>query len=81
MRGSDIAYNPVFFSWVVVKANGEVHLFVDSSKVTASVRQHLNLENDGEMRDNRISEANNNIIAIVHPYDDIDRFLATEVID
>lgn len=79
MRGSDIEYNPVFFSWVVVKSNGEVHLFVDNSKVTLAVRQHLNLEADVEMRDIGTADANNNIIAILHPYEDIDRFLGNEV--
>ena len=79
VRGSDIQYNPVFFSWVVVKSNGETHLFVDPSKVTLSVRQHLNLEADTEMRDIGSSDSNNNIVAILHPYEDIDRFLVTEV--
>ena len=77
LRGSDIQYNPVFFSWVVVKSNSEVHLFVDSDKVTHSVRQHLNLESDISMREG--SDANNNILAVLHPYDSIDSFLRTEV--
>jgi len=80
LRGSDIQYNPVFFSWVVVKSNGETHLFVDQSKITLSVRQHLNLEADTEMRDIGSSDSNNNIVAILHPYEDIDRFLVNEVI-
>lgn len=77
LRGSDIQYNPVFFSWVVVKSNSEVHLFVDSDKVTHSVRQHLNLESDISMREG--SDANNNILAVLHPYDSIDSFLRTEI--
>lgn len=79
LRGSDIQYNPVFFSWVLVKMNGEIHLFVDPSKVTLSVRQHLNLEADVEMRELASSQTNNNVLAILHPYEDVDGFLATEV--
>jgi len=62
---------------VVVKSNSEVHLFVDSDKVTHSVRQHLNLESDISMREG--SDANNNILAVLHPYDSIDSFLRTEI--
>ena len=79
LRGSDIEFNPVFFSWLVIKSNGEVHFFVDSSKVTPAIRQHLNLDADVEMRENGSSVSNNNILAILHPYDEIDRFLNTEV--
>ena len=78
LRGSDIQYNPVFFSWVVVKANGEVHFFVDPSKITNAVRQHLHLESDTEMREPN-SDSNNNIVAILHAYDEIDTFLRAEV--
>ena len=77
LRGSDIQYNPVFFSWVVIKSNSEVHLFVDVDKVTHSVRQHLNLGNDITMREG--SDSNNNILAVLHPYDAIDSYLRTEV--
>ncbi len=79
MRGSDIEYNPVFFSWVLVKMNGEVHLFVDPSKVTLAVRQHLNLEADVEMRETNSSDTNNNVLAILHPYEEIDGFLRADV--
>jgi hypothetical protein len=79
LRGSDIQYNPVFFSWALVKTNGEIHLFVDPSKVTLSVRQHLNLEADVEMGELVSSQTNNNVLAILHPYEDVDGFLAAEV--
>lgn len=59
--------------------NGEVHLFVDASKVTLSVRQHLKLEQDVEMREIDSSNTNNNVLAVLHPYEDIDGFLASEV--
>merc|ERR1712071_225354 len=78
LRGSDIPCNPVFFSWVVVKSSSEVHLFVDSNKVTHTVRQHLNLEADIEMREGS-SDSNNNVVAILHPYESIDSFLRTEI--
>ena len=79
MRGSDIQYNPVFFSWLLVKINGEVHLFVDPSKITLSVRQHLNVEADVEMRETDFSNSNNNVVAFLHPYEEIDGFLSAEV--
>ncbi|XP_046442991.1 xaa-Pro aminopeptidase 1-like [Daphnia pulex] len=79
LRGSDIQYNPVFFSWALVKTNGEIHLFVDPSKVTLSVRQHLNLEADVEMAELVSSQTNNNVLAILHPYEDVDGFLAAEI--
>ena len=79
LRGSDIPFNPVFFSWVVIKSNGQVHLFVDSSKISLAVRQHLNISADVEMRESRSSDSNNNIVVVLHPYHDIDRFLETEV--
>jgi len=77
LRGSDIPYNPVFFSWAVIKSNNQVHLFVDTNKITHAVREHLNLESDVVMRDG--SDSNNNILAVLHPYDAIDSFLRTEV--
>lgn len=61
-----------------MKANGEVHFFVDLSKITNAVRQHLNLESSTEMREPD-SDSNNNIVAIIHAYDEIDAFLRAEV--
>nr|CAD7463512.1 unnamed protein product [Timema tahoe] len=43
LRGSDIDYNPVFFSYVLVTQT-QVHLFIDESKVTLAVRNHFNEE-------------------------------------
>lgn len=77
LRGSDIMFNPVFFSWLVVTSTGEVHLFVDASKVTRLVRQHLNLETDVEMSGS--ADANNNVVAVLHPYEAIDSFLKAQV--
>jgi (2Fe-2S) ferredoxin len=78
LRGSDIPFNPVFFSWVVVKSSGEIHLFVDQNKVTRVVRQHLNLDADVEMKETGTA-GNNNVIAVLHSYEEIDSFLKTEV--
>jgi len=77
LRGSDIMFNPVFFSWLVVTSTGEVHLFVDASKVTRLVRQHLNLETDVEMSGS--ADANNNVVAVLHPYEAIDSFLKAQI--
>lgn len=40
LRGGDIAYNPVFFSYLIVTMN-HVQLFIDTKKVTGDVREHL----------------------------------------
>ncbi|KAF2359560.1 Peptidase M24 C-terminal domain [Trinorchestia longiramus] len=40
LRGSDIPYNPVFFSYVIV-THDSVTLFLDASKITPAVTEHL----------------------------------------
>ena len=45
LRGSDIEYNPCFFSYAVI-TNIDVYLFVDQSQVTKIVRQHLTPSSD-----------------------------------
>jgi len=45
LRGSDIQYNPVFFSYTVVTPD-RVFLFVNEGQVTASVIKHLKPEKD-----------------------------------
>merc|ERR1712223_1015983 len=45
LRGSDIKYNPVFFSYTVVTLD-KVYLFVNEGQVTASVIKHLKPEKD-----------------------------------
>lgn len=40
LRGGDIPYNPVFFSYAVV-TNSDLLLFIDPSKITSEVSQHL----------------------------------------
>lgn len=45
LRGSDIDYNPVFFSYCVVTLES-VYLFVDETKLTPASRKHLNVGHD-----------------------------------
>ncbi|KAI9746574.1 MAG: hypothetical protein M1818_000287 [Claussenomyces sp. TS43310] len=40
LRGNDIPYNPVFFSYATVTPT-EASLYVDSSKLTSEVKEHL----------------------------------------
>lgn len=40
MRGADIAYNPVFFSFAVITRD-YAHLFIETDKLTAAVQKHL----------------------------------------
>jgi len=47
LRGSDIAYNPVFFSYAAVTEK-EVVLFLNRAQVTEQVRQALTTEDMGE---------------------------------
>lgn len=41
LRGSDIPYNPVFFSYAAV-THESATIYVDSAKITPDVKQHLN---------------------------------------
>ena len=47
LRGSDIEYNPCFFSYAVI-TNIEVYLFVDESQVTKAARQHLSPSSENQ---------------------------------
>lgn len=44
MRGSDIPYNPVFFSYATVSPNG-AQLYMDPDKLTDAAKQHLSEAN------------------------------------
>lgn len=44
MRGSDIAYNPVFFAYAIVTMD-KIYLFVDQSKLPANYTEHLKENN------------------------------------
>eukprot|EP00835_Amoeboradix_gromovi_P000751 NODE_28_length_33831_cov_0.361200.p6 type:complete len:588 gc:universal NODE_28_length_33831_cov_0.361200:5176-3413(-) len=41
LRGSDVPFNPVFFSYLVVESS-KSHLFIDSSKLSGEVMEYLN---------------------------------------
>lgn len=47
LRGSDIDYNPLFFSYVIVQLHSFI-LFIDSKKYTNEVAQHLKEEAPNE---------------------------------
>jgi hypothetical protein len=64
LRGSDISYNPVFFSYVVVSMD-QVHLFVDEAKLTPAVHNHFSDED---------------LQVTIHPYEKLKSFLTDEVI-
>ena len=36
LRGTDIAYNPVFFSYAILHPDHKIDLFIDSSKVSGA---------------------------------------------
>lgn len=63
LRGSDIQYNPVFFSYVIVTKT-EVHLFVDEAKVSLAVYNHFNEED---------------LQVTVHPYEKFQTFLMDQI--
>ncbi|KAK7498449.1 hypothetical protein BaRGS_00010403 [Batillaria attramentaria] len=48
LRGADIIFNPVFFSYAVVTTS-EVHLFIDEKKLEHAVLQHLQLNGNIDM--------------------------------
>lgn len=41
LRGSDIQYNPVFYSYAIVKCSGEVSLYVNNDKFDSNVAAYL----------------------------------------
>lgn len=58
LRGSDIQYNPVFYSYVIV-THTDVYLFVDSKKLDTTVPEHFK---------------NENLSVIIQPYDILHTF-------
>lgn len=53
LRGSDIKYNPVFYSYVIV-THTDVYLFIDEKKLDKFVPEHFK---------------NENLSVIIKPYD------------
>lgn len=45
LRGNDIPYNPLFFSYLIINANKEVWLFVDNKKLDTKVQGYLQQQN------------------------------------
>lgn len=58
LRGSDISYNPVFYSYVIV-THTDVHLFIDDKKLNVNVHEHFK---------------NENLSVIIQPYDILHTF-------
>lgn len=63
LRGSDIEYNPVFFSYAVVTQK-EAFLFVNTSQLTASAREALQAEE---------------VKVTIKPYDELAIFISEQV--
>jgi Xaa-Pro aminopeptidase len=49
LRGSDISYNPVFFSYAIVTMS-EARLYVDESQLRSEVTEHLCSGSEGGVR-------------------------------
>lgn len=62
LRGSDIDYNPVFYSYVLVELNA-LHLFINGQQYTKQVEEHLKSELGPEAIN-------------VKPYEQVDEVLA-----
>jgi len=76
LRGSDITYNPVFFSYVVLTLD-EIHFFIDEHRLENHVKEHLNISNDlpaVECRDDSKTDGASYSISI-HPYSELMAFL------
>jgi Xaa-Pro aminopeptidase len=41
MRGTDIAYNPVFFSYAILYPDYKIDLFIDSSKIEGATKEYI----------------------------------------
>ncbi|XP_052834495.1 xaa-Pro aminopeptidase 1 isoform X2 [Octopus bimaculoides] len=63
MRGSDIKYNPLFFSYAIVEME-QIHLFIDEKKITQEIRNHLTYK--GEKPGFTVK---------IHPYEDVVKYL------
>ncbi|XP_067012527.2 xaa-Pro aminopeptidase ApepP isoform X2 [Anabrus simplex] len=65
LRGCDVPYNPVFFSFVIVTMN-QVVLFVDEAKLNTTVQNHFSEED---------------LLVKIMPYEKVDSFLKDMVGD
>ena len=76
LRGNDIPYNPVFFSYAVIriyrdKPGGELHLFLDKAKLSPDIQASL----QGSGNDQEAFEIH------IHAYDHIANWLESELRD
>lgn len=55
LRGSDIAYNPVFFGYIILTLD-EFHIFVNKSKLPSNYEQHF---------------AENNVSVVIDDYSNV----------
>nr|XP_027194443.1 xaa-Pro aminopeptidase 1-like [Dermatophagoides pteronyssinus] len=53
LRGSDIDYNPVFFSYAIVSMN-RAYLFIDESKLNENSLKHLGINDDDDNNQNNL---------------------------
>lgn len=65
LRGSDIEYNPVFFSFVVL-SHDSLNFFVDETRVTDEIKDHFK---------------NENVDVTIQPYDSVYNFISRLVKD
>lgn len=63
LRGSDIPFNPVFFSYVILLPD-KIHFFVDKSRITPEAEMQLKQEG---------------VNLVYHPYEDVQMFLKNVV--
>ncbi|GAB1604775.1 xaa-Pro aminopeptidase 1-like [Argonauta hians] len=66
MRGSDIKYNPLFFSYAIVEME-KIHLFIDKRKITPEIQDHLTYKGDKP-----------GFIINIHPYEDVVKCLPSD---
>nr|XP_002736408.1 PREDICTED: xaa-Pro aminopeptidase 1-like [Saccoglossus kowalevskii] len=60
LRGSDVQFNPVFYSYAVISKDS-VNLFIDEAKIDNAVRKHLN--------SNEASNGDDSALRVtIHPY-------------
>ena len=70
LRGSDIAFNPCFFSYAAV-TNEAVLLFIDDNKLTTDVNIHLGLKPNASLDEN--------VTVTIQPYGAIKEWLTNAV--
>lgn len=58
LRGSDIEYNPVFFSYAILTLKS-VHILIDQNKLTTAARKNLQVSEDSSLK------------LSIHPYENI----------